>query len=78
MKPQISVKAARDIDATNAYYVTITQFGESKTVTAHTNPQGGGLWIDGEQVEGTSQFHARRNPASAMRRYFERVNGGGK
>lgn len=62
----VSVKQAIDIDATNAFYVTV----DGETVTAHTDPHGNGLWIEGKQVEGKSQFSAGRNPASAMRRYF--------
>lgn len=70
METIVSVKTARDIDATNAYYVTVVEFGEKTEYTVHTNTHGHGLWIDGKQVEGTSQFNAGRNPAAAIRRYF--------
>lgn len=72
MNNQISIRQANDIDATNAYYVTTTDpIGRTTTVVAHTNSAGRGLWIDGRQVEGTSQFSAGRNAAAALRKYFQ-------
>lgn len=65
---KISVRIAYDIDATNAYYVTVN----GKTVTVHTDPRGRGLWVDGKQIEGTSQFAAGKDPAAAYRRYFSK------
>jgi allophanate hydrolase subunit 2 len=75
MDTKISVKQARDIDATNAFTVTVQDEFETKTYDVHTNSNGHGLWIDGKQVEGTSQFSAGKNPASAIRRYFTNYNG---
>jgi len=64
-----SVRQARDVDATNAYTVTV----DSQHVgTAHTDSYGNGLWLNGKQVEGTSQFDAGKNPREAIRRYAER------
>lgn len=67
----ISVKQARDVDACNAYLVTITdEMGVTKQ-TVHTNDHGEGLWIDGKQILGAAQFRAGRDPAHAIRRYFQ-------
>jgi hypothetical protein len=68
MSTKISVKSARDIDGANAYYVTV----DGETVAVHTNQRGYGLWIDGKQVEGTSQFSVGKNAAAAYRRYFSK------
>lgn len=62
----ISVKQARDIDHANAYTVTT----DNETYTIWTNDNGRGLWINGRQIEGTSQFDAGRHPDSAIRHYF--------
>lgn len=72
---QISVRQARDIDADNAYYVTVTTDFDARphTYTVHTNRHGQGLWIDGRQIEGTSQFSIGRNAAAAYRRYFAKM-----
>jgi len=70
---RVSVKQARDVDAANAYLVTITdELGNVTKQTVHTNDHGEGLWIDGQQVLGTSQFSAGSCPARAIRRHFER------
>ncbi len=67
----VSVKQANDVDATNAYTVTITEFGIVDTLNVHTGPTGKGLWINGQQVEGNAQFAAGKRPAAAIRRYFQ-------
>lgn len=69
---KVSVKQAPDVDATNAYAVTVTDNlnGTTWTATVHTDKNGRGLWADGQQVEGQSQFSAGKNPAAAIRRYF--------
>ena len=70
MATKVSVKRANDVDATNAYTVTVTEYGQATTHHVHTGPAGKGLWIDGKQVEGNMQFNAGKNPSSAIRRYF--------
>lgn len=70
METKISVKIAGDIDHTNAYYVTDSG-GEH---VVWTNSNGRGLWIDGKQHEGQLQFNAGKNPAAAIRRYFQNLN----
>jgi hypothetical protein len=67
---KVSVKQANDVDATNAYTVTVTEYGETQTMTVHTNSHGNGLWINGQQTLGTTQFRAGKNAAAAIRRYF--------
>ena len=73
-KNKVSMKADNNSGADNCYIVTITPpYGNMVTVTAWTNEQGNGLWIDGKQIKGTSQFYTNgRNVAAAMRRYFEK------
>lgn len=68
MSKKISVREAYNIDAENAYRVTAAE----KTVVVHTNESGNGLWIDGQQVEGTSQFSLRgvSDKPAKIRRYF--------
>jgi hypothetical protein len=70
MNPKISVKTARDIDATNAAYVTVKTITETNKYVVRTDARGRGLWIDGQQVEGLSQFNAGKNANSAYRRWF--------
>lgn len=80
---KVSVKQARDIDATNAYHVVVKEEWENYLgnqwaepmcdVIAHTDHKGYGLWIDGKQVQGTCQFSAGKNPREAIRRYFHKV-----
>ena len=70
MNTKVSVKAANDIDHTNAYYVTVTDLTGTRKHTVWTGPKGNGLWIDGKQVEGNAQFSAGKNAAAAIRRYF--------
>lgn len=67
---QISVRQAQRTDHENAYTVTITEWGETRSHTVWTGPKGRGLWVDGQQVEGNLQFSAGRNPREAIRRYF--------
>lgn len=67
MAQKLSVKIAGDIDHTNAHYVT----DENGEHVVWTNERGHGLWIDGKQVAGTSQFNAGKNPSAAIRRYFK-------
>lgn len=68
MPKKVSIHEARDIDAKNAYRVTT----DETTIVVHTNESGNGLWIDGQQVEGTLQFSLRgiSDKASKIRRYF--------
>lgn len=68
MENKITVKIAGDVDAPNAYAVTV----DGTTYTVHTNERGCGLWIDGKQILGTSQFNAGEKPAAAYRRYFKK------
>lgn len=69
MAPRTSVHAALDVDATNAYNVEVDGHFIG---TVHTDSHGHGLWIDGCQVEGTSQFDAGKSAREAIRRYVER------
>lgn len=75
METKISMKIAIDIDAANAFYVTETDAltGERKVYAVHTDLHGRGLWIDGKQILGASQFSAGRNPREAIRKYFRSV-----
>lgn len=75
MKTQISIKRARDIDAPNARYVTLLRqtAEDSETITVHTDAQGHGLWVDGVQIAGLSQFRVGRDPSAAYRRYFDSI-----
>lgn len=68
MSKKISIREAHDIDAENAYRVAT----DEKIVVVHTNEKGNGLWVDGRQVEGTSQFSLRgvSDKAAKIRRYF--------
>lgn len=67
---QVSVKQAGDVDHTNAYTVTVTEYGLTDQHIAWTGSDGQGLWVDGQQVAGRAQFRAGSNPSAAMRRYF--------
>jgi len=69
---KVSIKRANDVDATNAYTVTIQQWGMTDVQNVHTGPNGRGLWVNGQQVEGNAQFRAGKNPAAAIRRYFSK------
>ena len=76
MNKRISVKQ-NSSDFTNAYTVTETvDYGagvvETNVFTVHTGPTGNGLWINGVQVEGNSQFSAGARPGEAIRRYFQK------
>ena len=71
----VSVNKIGHIDHTNAYSVTVTDITGIQSYTVWTNRDGKGLWIDGQQVEGTAQFSAGNTPASAssaIRRYFSK------
>ena len=69
MRTKISVKVARTVDRTNAHEVTIIdRMGETTIKTAWTNKGGEGLWVDGDQVMGTSQF--RFDGTASIRAYF--------
>lgn len=72
MQRKVSVRQAGDIDHTNAYAVTVTEFDETTEHVVWTGNDGKGLWIDGHQVEGRSQFSAGKNASAAIRRYFSR------
>ena len=67
MATKISLKRDIHIDAANAYTATV----DGETLTLSTNDNGKGLWIDGQQVEGTSQFSAGKDVAAAYRRYLK-------
>lgn len=66
----IKVKTAGDIDRTNAHYVTV----DEKTEAWGTGPDGRGLYIDGHQVLGGSQFSLRgvKDKAGKIRREAQR------
>jgi hypothetical protein len=68
----VSVKKANDVDATNAYTVTVTELGETETHTVHTDQDGKGLYQDGKQIEGRGQFDAGKDAAAAIRRYYSK------
>lgn len=74
MAIKLSVKRNKTVDAPNAYTVTVTSdeptFGCKLEYEVHTSERGEGLWIDGKQCEGTTQFHAGKQPREAIRRYF--------
>ena len=74
-KPTVSVKRAYDVDHINAYTVTVNDPNDPEgrlQVTAWTGPDGTGLWEDGRQIEGHSQFSAGKNASAAIRRYYTR------
>lgn len=79
MSIKVSVKKASDVDATNAYVVTIFTENPNATVhsteqvfNVHIGPKGRGLWIDGNQVLGNMQFSVSglKRPAEKIRKYF--------
>lgn len=72
MPRKVSVQTATDIDGANAYYVTITDdYSEPRTVAVHTNRSGEGLWEDGRQVAGKSQFDLNvKDRAAKLRRFY--------
>lgn len=75
-KIKITMRLARDVDHKNAFEVTVhhTEYA-SEGFTVWTNDDGDGLWIDGEQEYGTSQFSAGKNPRETIRRIFDkRIN----
>jgi hypothetical protein len=65
---KISIKQANDIDQKNAYRVTI----DGEKCVVYTDVHGHGLWIDGDQVEGTGQFSLSgiADKPGKLRRYF--------
>jgi len=73
MTGSITIRQCRDVDAANAFLVTITTDLDTRQHNVHTNPRGEGLWVDGVQVLGTCQFRAGKNPREAIRRYFQRT-----
>lgn len=71
MSRKVSVQIAADIDGANAHYVTITDGDYSRTVAVHTNRSGEGLWEDGRQIAGTSQFDLNvKDQAAKLRRFY--------
>lgn len=75
MNARVSVSKAKDVDAPNAYRVVVTDSGEVlEDVTVNTNNQDEGLWIDGQQIEGTSQFEFVGS--HSYRSYFQRKHSG--
>lgn len=46
--------------------------GVSETMDVSTNKNGEGLWINGTQSLGTSQFSTGKNAGQSIRRYFAR------
>lgn len=69
MANKITLKQNIHIDTANAYTATV----DGETFTMSTNDKGHGLWIDGRQVEGTSQFSAGKNASAAYRRYLQQT-----
>jgi hypothetical protein len=69
---QVALKKDRNRTDINAYQVTTTDpvTGEVEVMDVHTNQGGDGLWINGQQIEGTCQF-AFVGPHS-YRSYFQR------
>ena len=67
MATKITLKQNIHIDAANAY----TAIVDGEELTLSTNDNGKGLWINGRQIEGTSQFSAGKDPAAAYRRYLQ-------
>lgn len=65
----IKVTPAGDIDRENAHYVTV----DGTTYALGTDREGNGLWVDGKQVLGTSQFtlNGVKDKAAKLRRYAE-------
>lgn len=55
---KVSLRKNKSIDANNAYRVTTIDdvTGEAEVMDVHTSSRNEGLWINGSQVEGTSQF----------------------
>lgn len=58
----------------NAFTVEYTDAGGRHTLNVHTDLNGDGLWINGQQTCGTCQFDAGRNAYAAYRRYFSYLN----
>ena len=66
----------RSVDGARfAAQVTVldTWLGERQEHDCHTNSAGDGLWVDGQQVDGTCQFSVRTVAAwrAALRRWFK-------
>ena len=72
---KISIKQNIHIDAANAYDVTVTDYltGQKTNYEVHTDSNGNGLWVDGKQVVGLSQFNCGKKPTDAIRRYFNKT-----
>ena len=73
MNGQITIRSCRDVDAPNAYLVTITTDLYTEQYDVHTNSCNEGLWINGRQALGTCQFAAGSNAREAIRRYFRQT-----
>jgi hypothetical protein len=73
MKNTVSVKKF-DIASpyANAFTVTVANDYETVEYEVYTNEKGNGLWIDGKQSLGTTQFNAGKNPAAKIRRLFQK------
>lgn len=74
METRISVKQDIHSNQENGYIVTVDNpyTGEKKTLHVNTDQHGNGLWIDGKQTEGTTQFRFRNS--NSYRRYFTAMN----
>ena len=56
----------------NGYIVTVSGYwSDPIKFECYTTENGKGLWVDGQQREGKLQFNAGKNPAAAIRRYFQ-------
>jgi len=71
---KIRLKVANDIDRHNAYTAKIIAMplDDVLILTLWTDSRGQGLWINGMQALGTSQFDIGKNAAAAYRRYLSR------
>lgn len=69
----IKVKVAGNIDRTNAHFVMV----DGRSEVWGTDADGKGLYIDGRQVQGRSQFSLRgiKDKAGKIRREAQRQNG---
>ena len=61
-------KTSADIRNTANHYRVTTA---NRSMLVYTNANGNGLWVNGQQVEGTCDFSAGKNPAAKIRRYFK-------
>ncbi len=61
-------------DLPNVFIMTtIDIVGTTQVRMVSTNDQGEGLWVDGLQLFGTSQFSGGKNIREAIRRHFASI-----